>query len=211
MVEETIVVGEKIEVGGRRDRLTLDEVQVTDESQVGSLMVLLYRVVECFAVNDDARASNRPSIDAPEFNQHGGAISSGFQLAVSGPDDAAYWLTTDGSDPRLADGTLNPTAILYAEPITLENDTMVKGRALKDNEWSALSEAEFFVGTVNQPGDANEDGRFDQADIVLVLQTGKYTTGQTASWADGDWNGDGLFNQLDIVLVLQTGDFAPTW
>jgi hypothetical protein len=56
-------------------------------------------------------------------------------------------------------------------------------------------------------GDANEDGRFNQADIVAVLQAGKFLTGQPAAWTEGDWTGDGLFNQLDIVAALQTGAY----
>ena len=54
-----------------------------------------------------------------------------------------------------------------------------------------------------QPGDANLDGRFDQLDIVMVLQAGKYKTGQPATAAEGDWNGDGWFDQLDIVMALR--------
>jgi hypothetical protein len=52
-------------------------------------------------------------------------------------------------------------------------------------------------------GDANEDGLFDQSDIVLVLQAAKYLTGQPATWSEGDWNGDGVFDQLDLVEALR--------
>lgn len=58
-----------------------------------------------------------------------------------------------------------------------------------------------FVG--RRPGDANQDGRFDQADILLVLQAAKYDTGDPADWTEGDWNGDGRFDSLDLVLALQ--------
>jgi hypothetical protein len=53
-------------------------------------------------------------------------------------------------------------------------------------------------------GDANGDGQFNQFDIILVLQRGKYLSGQPANWSDGDWNGDGRFDQLDIVTAQQT-------
>jgi hypothetical protein len=53
-----------------------------------------------------------------------------------------------------------------------------------------------------RPGDANEDGQFNSADIVLVLQAGKYLTGQSANWNEGDWNGDGVFDPLDLVAAL---------
>lgn len=56
-------------------------------------------------------------------------------------------------------------------------------------------------------GDANLDTQFDQRDIVQVLQSGKYLTGDQADWNDGDWNGDGVFDQQDIVAALQTGNY----
>ena len=57
------------------------------------------------------------------------------------------------------------------------------------------------------PGDANGDLRFDQADIVQVLQAAKYLTGASATFEEGDWNGDGFFDQLDIVAALQSGNY----
>jgi hypothetical protein len=60
-----------------------------------------------------------------------------------------------------------------------------------------------------QPGDSNRDGQFDQLDIVLTLQGGKYLTGEPASFEQGDWNSDGVFDQLDVVAALQTGNYLP--
>jgi hypothetical protein len=57
-------------------------------------------------------------------------------------------------------------------------------------------------------GDSNGDGRFDQQDIVAVLQAGKYRTGQVATFAEGDWNGDRFFDQLDILAALQTDRYV---
>ena len=56
-------------------------------------------------------------------------------------------------------------------------------------------------------GDANDDGKFDQLDITLVLQGGKYLAGTPAAWAEGDWTGDGLFDQADIVAALRAGRY----
>ena len=56
-------------------------------------------------------------------------------------------------------------------------------------------------------GDANRDYRFDQEDVVLVLQAAKYLTGEPATWRQGDWNGDSVFDQEDIVNALQTGNY----
>ena len=56
-------------------------------------------------------------------------------------------------------------------------------------------------------GDSNGDGQFDELDIVEVLQTAKYRTGQPATFAEGDWNNDGFFDQLDVIVALQTGNY----
>lgn len=70
-----------------------------------------------------------------------------------------------------------------------------------------------------QAGDANQDLRFDQFDIVQVLQVGKYLTGEAATWGEGDWDGapggyagnppqgNGLFDQLDIIAALPVRGF----
>ena len=64
------------------------------------------------------------------------------------------------------------------------------------------------------PGDANQDLKFDQQDVVQVLTAGKYVTGKFATWSEGDWNGapggepgnpppgDGLFDEFDIIAAL---------
>jgi hypothetical protein len=66
-------------------------------------------------------------------------------------------------------------------------------------------------GTVQRitrnPGDANDDGRFDQNDLQQVQASDKYLTGQPATWSEGDWNGDGRFDQLDIVKALQADSY----
>jgi hypothetical protein len=73
------------------------------------------------------------------------------------------------------------------------------------------------TSTELQAGDANEDLKFDQVDLVQVQIAAKYLTGQTATWGEGDWNGapggspgsppdgDGQFNQRDIVASQQAG------
>jgi hypothetical protein len=66
-------------------------------------------------------------------------------------------------------------------------------------------------------GDADMDLDFDQLDLVQVQISGKYLTGQPATWGEGDWNGapggrrgsppagNGRFDQFDIVAAQQTG------
>ncbi|MDB2674273.1 lamin tail domain-containing protein [Akkermansiaceae bacterium] len=58
----------------------------------------------------ELRARNLyPSIDPPIYSQHGGIVPSGFDLAVTASEGNIYY-TTDGSDPRLTGGGINPSA-----------------------------------------------------------------------------------------------------
>ena len=58
------------------------------------------------------------------------------------------------------------------------------------------------------PGDANDDGVFDQFDIVQVMAAGRYKNGSRVSWSNGDWNADGVFDQLDLVVANQAGMYG---
>ncbi|MCA9198144.1 MAG: hypothetical protein KDA87_11420, partial [Planctomycetales bacterium] len=58
-------------------------------------------------------------------------------------------------------------------------------------------------------GDANLDGRFDSADLVLVFTAGGYEDNvlQNSNWDQGDWNCDGEFDSSDLVAAFQTGGY----
>ena len=81
----------------------------------------------------------------PAFSQHGGVVASGFDLYVSVPAGTTVHYTTDGSDPRLPGGAINPAASAYSTPIEILHRTTVKARALGASGWSALVEATFSV------------------------------------------------------------------
>jgi hypothetical protein len=59
-------------------------------------------------------------------------------------------------------------------------------------------------------GDVNGDGRFDSADLVLVMQYGEYEDhlGNNSSFEQGDWNGDGEFDSADLVLAFQANTYV---
>ena len=91
-------------------------------------------------------ASLYPLVDAPTFNQHGGSVPPGFQLAISAPAGTIYF-TIDGSDPRVSgSGAVSPSAMAYVAPFTLPGgSTTVKARVLLNTTWSALVEASFVA------------------------------------------------------------------
>ncbi|MBA3482328.1 MAG: lamin tail domain-containing protein, partial [Pirellulales bacterium] len=92
------------------------------------------------------------TVVAPSFSQHGGLVSSGFDLTVTAPA-GAIWYTLDGSDPRMIGGGVGSTAIAYTgSPIDVATGLTVRARVLNGGVWSALNEATFAVAA---PADAS--------------------------------------------------------
>jgi hypothetical protein len=85
-----------------------------------------------------------PAVVAPVFNQHGGNVTSGFNLTMTAPAGAIYY-TLDGSDPRLRGGAVSPAARAYSGPIALLETAEVKARVLSGSTWSALNAAKFTL------------------------------------------------------------------
>jgi hypothetical protein len=91
------------------------------------------------------------SLAAPEFNNYGGEVVPGFDVTITkplgSPGSAEIYYTLDGSDPRLAGGAANPTAVHSVGPITIDVDTpkQIKARIKDGAEWSALIDATFTL------------------------------------------------------------------
>ncbi|MCA9198861.1 MAG: DUF2202 domain-containing protein [Planctomycetales bacterium] len=68
-----------------------------------------------------------------------------------------------------------------------------------------------FNNAIAGIGDVNNDGRFDSADLVQVMQVGEYEDGivGNSTFAEGDWNLDGDFDSADLVLAMQVGHYVP--
>lgn len=91
-----------------------------------------------------------PSTRAPDFQQHGGSVPSGFALGISNPNaSGTIHFTTNGLDPRAEGGAIAGTS--YASPITILYPTTIKARVRSAaGEWSPLTEA-FFDTAVVEP------------------------------------------------------------
>lgn len=155
-----------------------------------------------------------PTVAAPEFNQHGGSIASGFALSISGTTTIYY--TTDGSDPRAVGGAVSGTAYSTALPLT--RSTLVKARTLSGTTWSALTEAEFIVNAASplrvteimyhpaEAGSGAEAGYDTEAlEFIELLNTGtsaiglvgtEFTEGIVFNFSEGD------------VLSLAPGEYV---
>ncbi len=96
-----------------------------------------------------------PDTQAPAFRKHGGTVAAGFEAKLSAgtifnPQDGDIIYTTDGSDPRLMGGAVNPEAKVYvtAEPIVLTEATTVHARVKNGDDWSAITSADFLVDLI---------------------------------------------------------------
>ena len=87
-----------------------------------------------------------PDLDAPVFNEHGGILPTGFELIISAAAGTIYH-TNDGSDPREA-WTETALGTVYNDPLTLNQSQTIKARTFLNGEWSALTEASFYVGNL---------------------------------------------------------------
>ncbi len=100
-----------------------------------------------------------PGVDAPEFNQYGGVIGATFQLTINNPNlstpgsTGTIYYTTDGSDPRLPGGAINPSAHTYGTSFPIAGGTWVNARIYyydttsSTYKWTALTDAYFTSDT----------------------------------------------------------------
>ena len=80
-----------------------------------------------------------PDIAAPEFSPVSGDGSQPVRIRISAPAGDIYY-TTDGTDPRRVGGTPSPMARKSGDPVFVPPGGKVTARALKDGDWSALSQ-----------------------------------------------------------------------
>jgi len=116
-----------------------------------------------------------PTVEAPRFNQHGGEMPAGFQLAMTMPSGSIYY-TVNGGEPRQTN-----QATFYFAAVTLPENAIVKARALSAGQWSALNEATFTTSRLPfiiteihyhpaDPSIAERNAGFDDADQFEFLE-----------------------------------------
>jgi hypothetical protein len=93
-------------------------------------------------INQLINADLYPNVAAPEFSAPGGAYSAPLQLTLSFPSGVVYY-TTNGVDPRVADGAIYAGAQVYQHAIAVGASQTLLARARKSGVWSALAAATF--------------------------------------------------------------------
>jgi hypothetical protein len=116
-----------------------------------------------------------PATAAPNFAQHGGAVSNGYALAITATAGHTIHYTLDGTDPRET-WTGQPLGASYGGPVPLPHSLTVKARARNGAAWSALTEAFFQVGLQAAAGNLviseihyNPPGSGDSTEFIELL------------------------------------------
>lgn len=131
---EPAIIAESARWGDTRyaEPITLDDWQIANEHVLSQMVGNGERLLQ------QARAAGYyPSIDAPNFSQHGGEFNQSLFVEISTAENGEIWYTLDGSDPR------GEAGLRYESPISLDTATTVKARQRVDGIWSALTEARF--------------------------------------------------------------------
>jgi hypothetical protein len=157
--------------------------------------------------------------NAPVFNQHGSNVASGFALTMTASNGGTIYYTTDGVDPRVMySGVVSASAVAYAGPVTLNQSVLVKARTLNGGNWSALTEANFAVGSRGVPlriteisynpfgGSAFEFIELQNTGTSPVDLSGMIFDGVTYSFANGASLAAGA--RLVIASDVSPGSFA---
>jgi hypothetical protein len=84
-----------------------------------------------------------PGLDPPVFSKNGGPVESGYALTISATAGTIYY-TTNGKDPRSIGGTINPDAIAFSIPVSIQDTLKVMARTKDGTTWSALAQAVFY-------------------------------------------------------------------
>lgn len=97
-------------------------------------------------------------------------------------------------------------ALLCAAVTSASNDLkfdLTGDQKLDDADVDAMVEDVLFTSA----GDVNFDGIFSSADLLLIMQAGRYEQPADAEtdWLDGDWNCDGKFDSQDLVKAAVRG------
>jgi hypothetical protein len=125
----------------------------------------------------------------PGLSHPGGPTPAGTQLSLSTGEFGVIYYSTDGSDPRLVGGAVNPAPGVksYTSPIVLDGSVTVKVRLRTSaGNWSPLVEATYDV---DQRGDYSRDSFVNGADFLLWQRQLGASVASPGDGADGNRNG----------------------
>lgn len=196
--------------------------QTDNGSHGGSVQPIPVRTVVEEEVND-SRSSANPVVFGPDqmvrltgtaeskndddFFRFTASESGELSVSVNTTDGALAKLSIEDSmGNKIAETEPNDGVNVVTGQVTAGVNYYVRMRSTDKGPSSYAVDMAMNGGVLL--GDSDDNGRFDTADLVAIMQAGRYRTGEAASFAEGDWSGDGLFDEQDLLLAFQAGGFA---
>jgi autotransporter-associated beta strand protein len=159
-----------------------------------------------------------PSFDAPAFSvnstaQFGGGVALNSRLtltkAANAPAGSVIYYSLDGTDPRLPDGAINPSASVLAytagTQIPLDGTTRVVARVFNPsgntwaNTWSALADATYYINV----------GPYLRVTEVMYNPAPASAAEKAAGFDDGDFEFVEIKNiSTTLTLPLEDVNFS---
>ena len=116
------------------------------------------------------RAAGLYPVEAAEFDMRGGTVPAGYQPLLTSASPGTIYYTTDGSDPRLADGSVSPSALPY------NGGTMGLALITRGDDWKFLDDGSDLGGTGWDGGGAFDDSGWASGPAELGYGDGDEAT-----------------------------------
>jgi len=150
--------------------------------------------------------SNLVAVEVHQFANADGKVSDddmSFDIQLYGGTElegepTEIYFTTDGSDPRLSQGVLNPMAIKYGDGFQLDKTSEVRARAKNGDAWGVLTVANFEVH--ESPGDLNDDGALTADDIDFLAASIRNNSVDPRF----DLNNDNEIDENDLNYIVES-------
>ncbi len=145
-----------------------------------------YRTDELLA---QVRAAGWYPVPAPTVDTEAGMVAAGATVAISG-DAGVLYVTTNGEDPRLPGGAVNPNVLVAdtdhpeSKSVVLSHSTMIRARLRVGDEWGPIDRRFFEVDEAPplvlnewnavEPGEVLSDAGADDAFGVVAGNGGDW-------------------------------------
>lgn len=108
--------------------------------------------------------------DPPTFSMPTGRVDAGQGITISAQNGDVYF-TLDGTDPRLPDGSIDPNAIRFTTPLTIDSRTTITTRGFNNGEWSAIDTVYYYIDAAPATAGALviSELNFNPHDPIVVL------------------------------------------
>ena len=169
---------------------------------VNNYLSVLHDVDDSRSILRELRAENLyPSIDPPHYSQLGGVVSPNFPLSLTAPEGAVIY-TTDGSDPRLPGGAINPNAGEFSSSVE------VPVIAFVENNWNYLDNAVAQSPSnvvVGHPSYNNSDWKHPDFDDSAWSSGQSPLAGSSATSVNGFRDNTVVGSEANTILTVRPG------